>query len=52
LSEEKSFYDCWWTINGWELLLALQRVQNGQEPEMVYMELYANSTADQVQEED
>jgi hypothetical protein len=33
----------WWTISGEELLAALQRVAAGENPDLVYAELYANS---------
>ncbi len=33
----------WWTINGAELLAALERVSAGDHPSIVYAELYANS---------
>lgn len=33
----------WWTISGVELLKALHRVNDGEDPEMVYAEMYANS---------
>lgn len=33
----------WWTISGSELLAALRRAHNGDDPDIVYAELYANS---------
>jgi len=33
----------WWCISGEELLAALKRVQAGEDPDLVYAELYANS---------
>jgi hypothetical protein len=33
----------WWTISGAALLQALRDAANGQDPDMVYAELYANS---------
>lgn len=33
----------WWTISGKMLMDALRRVSAGENPEMVYAELYANS---------
>jgi hypothetical protein len=33
----------WWTISGVELLKALRRASNGEDPELVYAEYYANS---------
>ena len=33
----------WWAIAGSELLAALHRVRDGDAPDIVYAELYANS---------
>ncbi|HET6917258.1 MAG TPA: hypothetical protein VFH56_14285 [Acidimicrobiales bacterium] len=33
----------WWTISGDEFLRALHEVAEGNDPEMVYAEFYANS---------
>lgn len=33
----------WWTISGSEFLRALRLVAEGNDPEMVYTEFYANS---------
>ena len=33
----------WWCINGQELLDALRRVSNGDDPDIAYAELFANS---------
>lgn len=33
----------WWTISGEELLAALARAHGGEDPNLVYAELYANS---------
>lgn len=33
----------WWTINGADLMAALCRCQEGDSPEIVYLELLANS---------
>lgn len=33
----------WWTISGEALLDALRRVRDGDDPDLVYAELYANS---------
>lgn len=33
----------WWAISGAELLAALNRAHDGEDPDMVYAELYANS---------
>lgn len=36
-------YDSWWTIHGQALIDALRRAHTGDDPEIVYAELYANS---------
>lgn len=33
----------WWTISGAALMAALHRAHNGEDPDLVYAELYANS---------
>ena len=33
----------WWSISGDALLDALRRVRDGDDPDLVYAELYANS---------
>jgi hypothetical protein len=33
----------WWSISGEALLQALRDVANGEDPDVVYAELYANS---------
>jgi hypothetical protein len=33
----------WWVIHGQALMDALARAYDGEDPEMVYVELYANS---------
>jgi hypothetical protein len=33
----------WWTIAGTDLLAALQRAHQGEHPDLIYAELYANS---------
>lgn len=32
----------WWTISGAAILDALRRCANGEDPDLVYAELYAN----------
>ena len=34
----------WWSISGDDLHAALERVAEGEDPDVVYTELYANST--------
>ncbi len=36
----------WWVIAGEELLAALHRVSAGENPDLAYAELYANSNVD------
>jgi len=36
----------WWTINGAELLAALGRAHDGDDPGVVYLELLVNSTTE------
>lgn len=35
--------ETWWVINGGELLSALHRVAKGDDPNLAYTELYANT---------
>jgi len=42
----------WWTINGQVLLDALHRAHDGDDPEVVYLELFANSDTVDVEGED
>ena len=41
----------WWTISGEMFLEALYRVQDGDEPEMIYAEWYANSEVEKFDDE-
>lgn len=36
----------WWVIEDEQLLMALRRCGNGEDPDMVYTELYANTRVD------
>jgi len=36
----------WWTISGEALLESLRRCHRGEDPDLVYAELYANSDVD------
>lgn len=38
----------WWTINGQELFDALTRAYAGDDPNLVYMELFANSESERL----
>lgn len=38
----------WWAISGSELLAALRRVSQGEDPDMAYAELYANTSTEEV----
>lgn len=40
--------DAWWVIHGQDLMDALNQVKNGDDPGIIYAELYANSTHEQV----
>lgn len=42
----------WWTISGEELQAALRRAHEGEHPDLVYAELYANSDIERPAEED
>jgi len=42
----------WWTISGVALLDALKRAHDGDDPDIVYAELYANSDVENVPGED
>jgi len=33
----------WWAMSGRNLMEALQRAHNGEDPDLIYAELYANS---------
>jgi hypothetical protein len=35
--------DQWWVINGGELMRALKRAAEGEDPDLMYLELEANS---------
>lgn len=41
----------WWVIAGTELLDALRRAHNGEAPDLVYAELYANAEITRPQED-
>lgn len=36
----------WWTINGEDVMEALRRCHEGTPPDLVYLELIANSTSE------
>jgi hypothetical protein len=36
----------WWTINGDDLMTALWRAHEGDDPGVVYLEMFANSDAE------
>ncbi len=42
----------WWVIHGETLLSALQACADGEDPDMVYTELYANSETEQCEDEE
>lgn len=37
----------WWVISGDDLQAALHRVANGEDPDMAYAELYANTSTEE-----
>ncbi len=39
----------WWSISGEKFLAALRRVADGESPDMVYAEAYANSTIERIE---
>lgn len=43
--------NAWWSISGEELLAALRRVGAGDSPDVVYMELLANSRTEHHEDE-
>lgn len=42
----------WWAINGAEFRRALQMVADGEDPDLVYAEFYANTEQDNAEEGD
>jgi hypothetical protein len=38
----------WWTISERDLLHALRRVANGEAPDLVYADIYVNSTHERI----
>lgn len=44
--EEKEIVESWWVIEESQLLAALTRVQDGEDPQMVLIEMYANADQD------
>lgn len=47
MQSDEIAHTCWWVINGGELLSALKRVANGDDPDLAYVELWANSTSEE-----
>lgn len=48
--DEMEGLNTWWSIHGSTLLEALYRVYDGEYPDLVYAELYANSEPDEGQD--
>jgi hypothetical protein len=46
MSEQNSLG--WWCISGQDILVALRRVGDGEDADMVYLEMYANSEHERV----
>jgi len=42
--------DQWWAINGQVMLDAMHRCHEGEDPELMYLELIANSETDEVEQ--
>lgn len=42
----------WWAISGEEFLAALRRVAEGESPDLVYAEAYANADIERVEPTD
>ena len=42
----------WWAISGDALLSALKRAHDGEDPDLVYAELYANSDVERAADDD
>lgn len=38
----------WWSLSGEDFLTALHRVHDGEDPDLVYVEYYANSDHENV----
>jgi hypothetical protein len=38
----------WWAVSGADLLDALRRAAAGEDPDLIYAEMYANSDREQV----
>lgn len=36
----------WWAINGSDIMSALHRAYDGEDPDLIYLELIANSDAE------
>ena len=43
--------EMWWVVNGEVLLSSLKRAQSGEDAEMLYLELLANSDTEDFREE-
>jgi len=42
----------WWTMSGRAFLDALYRVRDGEDPDMVYIEMYTNSDIEKPEDAD
>jgi hypothetical protein len=42
--------DSWWSIHGETLMESLRRAHDGEDPDLIYAELYANSERDEGQD--
>ena len=48
----KGYEHQWWAINGRDLMMGLQEVARGTDPETVYAEMYANAAVTPVEDEE
>ena len=51
LAEMAKASEMWWVVNGEVLLSSLNRAQSGEDAEMLYLELLANSDTEDFREE-
>ena len=46
MTDARAPEDQWWCINGGDLMAALKSAHAGTDPDLVYLELFANSEAE------
>lgn len=52
MATENTQPDFLWVIDGDDFLLALNRAYTGEDPDMIYLEFYANSEIEKVEGEE